>query len=182
MNNRQKGFTLIELMVTLALMALILGFAASPFREMVINNRIASEGDNLIATLNFVRSEAIKRNTPVWICKSPDGVSCSADDSDGWEDGWIIFVDTNNNGAYAAADDELLKKQGPIPGDTSISVDTIDDLFGYQSNGTLSGAIGTLSLCSPDDDKEKSRNITISVTGRPSLSKGSADSTCPDPA
>jgi type IV fimbrial biogenesis protein FimT len=87
----QKGFTLIELMVTLAVLAVAVGIAAPSFKSQVLNNRSVTLGSDLVTALNFARVEAVKRGARVSICPSTDGATCIGGTQ--WAKGWMVFVD-----------------------------------------------------------------------------------------
>lgn len=86
-----KGFTLIELMVTLAVAAIVLGIAIPSFNQTMRNNSSSALGSELAGALNYARSEAVKRAKRVSICASNDGATCLA--ADNWEEGWLVFID-----------------------------------------------------------------------------------------
>ncbi len=90
---RESGFTLIELVVTMAVLAIVVSIAAPSFTNMINNNRSSGLGGELTAAIHFARSEAIKRATHVAICPSNDGTSCLTGSD--WAKGWLIFVDTS---------------------------------------------------------------------------------------
>ncbi|MGB5065269.1 MAG: GspH/FimT family pseudopilin, partial [Candidatus Competibacter sp.] len=73
--NRKSGFTLIELMITVALAAIVLTLGVPAFQETIRNNRLATTVNDFISSLNLTRSEAIKRGTRVTLCKSANGTS-----------------------------------------------------------------------------------------------------------
>lgn len=107
------GFTLIELMVTIALAAIILTQAVPSFNALVQNNRLISQKNEFISALNLARSEALKRGVRVTVCASTDRTSC---DTTNWEKGWIIFSDRNGDvtldagtGACLATEDCLIR-------------------------------------------------------------------------
>lgn len=102
-----RGFTLIELIVTLAVLAIVVAIAAPSFNSMIANSRTSSMTSELTAALNFARSEAIKRVKPVSVCPSSDGASCltSAD----WPKGWMVFVDKAATDAADVEVGEMLK-------------------------------------------------------------------------
>ena len=108
MMNRNAGFTLIELIVTMALAAIILTIGVPSFREALQNNRRATQINEIISTFNIARSEAIKRGVQVTLCKSTNGTSCNTtacDASTGnncWEQGWITFSDSDGDGTVDA--------------------------------------------------------------------------------
>lgn len=99
MKNRSQGFTLMELMLVLALAAVIFAIAAPNFNEFRRNSRLTSAANNLLGAIQTARTEAIKRQVSVSICPSDNadddaGATCSAE---GVFRGWIVFVDTNSN-------------------------------------------------------------------------------------
>lgn len=85
----KQGFTIIELMVTLAVLAIVLGVALPSFNSQILNNRSVALGEDFATTLNFIRSEAVKRRARVSVCASSDGATCGND----WTEGFIAFVD-----------------------------------------------------------------------------------------
>nr|WP_010132139.1 GspH/FimT family pseudopilin [Microbulbifer agarilyticus] len=95
MGSRQQGLTLIELMITLAVLGVIVAIAVPGFNTMIQNTRSATLGEEMVGALQFARSEAIKRGARVTLCGSSDGSSCDG----GWTDNWIVVLDT------AATDD-----------------------------------------------------------------------------
>lgn len=93
-----QGFTLIELMVTIAVLAIILGIAVPNFTDQIRNNRSLAFGEEFATALNLARSEAVKRSSFVSICASGDDqASCGSD----WTNGWLVFVDSAANGSAA---------------------------------------------------------------------------------
>lgn len=91
MFKNQKAFTLIELMVTLSILAIVMALAIPSFKSSVANNRSAGAGGELATALNIARAEAIKRGSYVTICASDTGTSCLA--AGNWAKGWLIFAD-----------------------------------------------------------------------------------------
>jgi len=97
MKTRSAGFTLMELMITLALAAVILSIGAPSFTEFRRNNRLTSVGNEFLGAVQTARSEAIKRQVPVAVCPSANPGDPAATCSGGAFTGWIVFADPDNN-------------------------------------------------------------------------------------
>jgi type IV fimbrial biogenesis protein FimT len=171
---RNTGFTLIELMVAVALGAIILTLGVPSFQETIRNNRLATQTNDFISGLNLARSEAVKRGVRVTLCKSTDGLICT--NSGGYEQGWIVFVDPNNN-ATVDAGEQLIRSHDAIPTSTGITLtgnSNVADYVSYTGDGMskqTSGAFqaGTLTLCKTP----KARQIILNATGRVRTTGGS---------
>lgn len=96
MKAKNAGFTLVELMFTIVVLAVLLGIGLPNFRDFVRNSRLTSAANDLIAAVNLARSESIKRRVPVSVCsRKPGAAACDGGD---FSTGWIVFVDPNGNG------------------------------------------------------------------------------------
>jgi len=92
---RQTGFTLLELMIVVAIAGIVMAIGVPSFQSITTNNRIAANTNDLITALNLARSEAVKRSANVSVCKSADGATCTT--SGDWDQGWIVyFIDEND--------------------------------------------------------------------------------------
>ena len=85
-----RGMTLTELMITLAVAAVLMVIGVPSFKNASLGSRLSAAANNLLASVQLARSEAIKRNVAVTLCASADGATCAA--SGGWEQGWIIVA------------------------------------------------------------------------------------------
>jgi type IV fimbrial biogenesis protein FimT len=101
-----SGFTLIELMVTLAVAAIALGIAIPSFNQTMRNNSSSALGSELAGALNYARSEAVKRAKRVSMCASSNGATCLA--ANNWKEGWLVFIDD------AAADNTAAPTVGTV--------------------------------------------------------------------
>jgi len=97
-SNAQRGFSLMELMFTITVLGILLGVAVPNFLEIVRNNRLVSQNNEFIGSLNLARSEALKRSGSVSVCASADQATCSG--STNWTTGWIVFNDVTGNGTF----------------------------------------------------------------------------------
>lgn len=95
----RMGFSLIELMVTIAVLAILVAVALPSFTHTIRNNQFQALQDSLLSAFQFARSEAINRNSAVSICPSVNGQSCSGNAN--WNNGWIIYQDSGAGNSSA---------------------------------------------------------------------------------
>jgi len=101
----EKGFTLIELMMAIVLVGILLGIGVPSFQSMMMNSRMTGDYNALTASLNFARSEAIKRSAPVSVCARATDDTCGDD----WSVGWLVFDDAGDTPGFID-DGELVLK------------------------------------------------------------------------
>jgi prepilin-type N-terminal cleavage/methylation domain-containing protein len=97
---RTAGFTLLELMISIALIGILLALAGPSFRDFTSSNRVTAANNDLITAFNLARGEASRRSTPVTICASADGTTCG--DATNWASGWIVFQNPGTAGVIGA--------------------------------------------------------------------------------
>lgn len=157
----QQGFTLIELMVTIMVMAIILMVAVPSFNEATLGSKLGSLANNFVASVQLARSEAIKRNAAVTLCASSDGSTCTG----AWKDGWIVREGTT-----------VIYTQAPLPRGFLLSESGGATSLVFQPTG-VGATSARLTLCraTPTVGSQK-RTIDVSLTGRPSVTKQPATS------
>lgn len=145
---RETGFTLIELMVAIAVFGILLAIALPNFSEMIINQRVRSAASDVFATLIFARSEAIKRNAPVRVVRS--GTI--------WEAGWTA----QTSGGM------VLKRQDPY---TKITISgPASGTLTFGSNGRpFAGALTLFMVYPTATPNSRARCISLSLSGMPSV-------------
>ena len=92
---RQRGVTLVELMLALSIGALVTGLAVPALTGLMAGKGLTTSTNQLIADMTLARSEAVRRSGGVVICSSHDGKACSG--SADWGDGWILFVEQDGS-------------------------------------------------------------------------------------
>ncbi len=100
--HKDNGFTIIEIVITLTLVAILVAMAAPGFRSIVNNNQMTTQANELVASLMMARSEAVKRGTNVSVCASIDSAACNG--STNWDTGWIVFTDNQVAGTVDGGD------------------------------------------------------------------------------
>jgi type IV fimbrial biogenesis protein FimT len=90
-----SGFTMMELIVTMSIVAILLMIGIPSFRYVTASNRISTEVNGLLGDMQFARSEAVKEGLWVTVCSSNDGQNCNGGPT--WQSGWIVFLDSNDN-------------------------------------------------------------------------------------
>jgi len=159
---RNKGFTLIELMITIAIASILIAIATPSFSRMVISNSVSADQDAIFRLILTARSEAIKRGEKVSLCKSINLTAC--DTSATWTNGLIVFSDTDADGVIDSGD-EILKINEAL--DLSISVVfSGGNYLSFNSLGQSDNNTGTFTFNHSSGDAEYTRTITISATGR----------------
>jgi type IV fimbrial biogenesis protein FimT len=158
-----RGFTLIELMITILVAAILLGVALPEFRTTINNNRMANTSNDLVNAMNIARAEAISRGSAVSVCASADGAACSA--STAWNAGWIVFTDTGVAGTVDGTDAVLRVWPGLQSADSLV---TAVKFVSFSAQGAASTqALFTLkpNVCVGTQH----RDIDLQLSGRISL-------------
>lgn len=100
---RDAGYTMMELLMSLTIAAILAAIAIPGFKYVTSSNRIATEVNGLLGDMLFARSEAVKEGQTVTLCASVDGLNCSGAGNN-WQGGWIVFLDTNGDKVRQASE------------------------------------------------------------------------------
>lgn len=168
-----RGFTLMELVMTLAVAGVLTAIALPDFTRFIVRNRIVTEANTFVASLAFARSEAIRRQEPITLCASSDGQTCN---SMTWQTGWIVYGATPQG-------QTVLRAGGPfaegavtmLPAPTALPV-TIT----YNANGS-SAAVTPISLkfCDLAPRAGDTNGIQVTVAGPGQVASSPQVQTCP---
>ncbi|MEQ8483268.1 MAG: GspH/FimT family pseudopilin [Pseudomonadales bacterium] len=153
-----SGFTIVELMVSLAVAAILIGFALPAFNDFVDQRRMASRINDLVLAINYARSEAARRGGPV----SVQALAPAADNE--WGGGYcVVEGDPGNCGGV------VLRRFEPYDDATLDAVPNRTTLT-FNARGMLAnGGAGTFELCSTDNSIDPGRVVNITFTGRPDV-------------
>jgi prepilin-type N-terminal cleavage/methylation domain-containing protein len=192
---RHAGFTVLELMITVALIAVLSVIAAPSLRDLIKNGRMTSQANDLMTDLAIARGEAVKRGVRTAICTSSNGTACTATP---WNQGWIIFADhgPEKGGTFGVVDsgipapdtDTVLKRAPAIDGANENPPNTITTInasvnagatyVGFRPSGVVTpGGAGaeidfllcdsrTTALVGAGPATDKGRHIRVAGTGR----------------
>lgn len=179
------GFTLVELSVTLAVAAILVTMAVPSFRGSVLNTRLTSETNRVVTDIQLARSEALKRNKTVILCRSanPNAATPSCNSSaNNWNSGWLVFVSGDTNTSYDSATDTLIKVSQAAADNLTISTSGISSerlIFNGDATTDSAGLTARFALC---DDRGAShgKQVDIPPVGRPRIA--TSVSSCANPA
>jgi type IV fimbrial biogenesis protein FimT len=155
-NERSRGFTLAEILVSLAILAILLALAAPSFTDSSLSSKLRSTANSLVGAAQLARSEAIKRDAVVTLCVSSNGTACGVGD---WSQGWIVLSGATVLQSIPAAPTGFLVT--PAGGSVALS---------FQPSG-VGATAETFKVCrqTPSAGAQE-RSVTISAVGKASVS------------
>lgn len=165
-----QGVTLIELMVVIAVAAILSALAVPSFNELLRRQQMTGQVNQLFSLVYLARSEAIKRNNVVTICKSADGEFCSGS----WSDGWIVFSDADADGERG--NDEALINSGGPEDEYKVSWTAFgsNNYLRFSPQGLTLSQNGTFRVCD-ENDVTQPRAVVVSKTARVRLPPAGED-------
>ncbi len=179
---KANGFTLVELLVTMSVVAVLVTLAAPSVAGLVQSGNVASAVNTLLGDLRFSRSEAVRRGVPVVICRSsaPEATSpqCASDPANtgsGWSTGWIIFEDRDSNASFDSGTDKLLRVQAGLNGIDQIKTPT--NSFEFTPMGRQKWQSQNITFGGDAIAKARQRLVCVAVTGRARVA-GDGNASC----
>jgi len=188
LNQRSNGFTLIELMVTIAILAVLTVLAVPGFQAMIASSRLTTVSNDFLATLSQARTNAVRIGKRVTVCMSTNGTQCTT--TGNWEQGWIVFIDTTRSGSSANVDTgETIESKGPalptgmvMNGNLPYVSFAADGQPKTMTGGFLAGKIRLCSTSSSLTNDKRARDFVLNSAGRISISTPTnIAATCPAP-
>jgi type IV fimbrial biogenesis protein FimT len=155
-----RGFTLIEILVTLSVAAILMGMAVPAFNSFVLNDRDVGQINSLVGSLNYARSEAIKRASAngIIVCPSANGTTCSGT---AWAGGWIV-LDLNPGGL-------VLQTVPALNGSNTLTAVGAATGITFLTSGLVTAAL-TIRVCDTRG-ANFARDVEVNVTGRVAASQ-----------
>jgi type IV fimbrial biogenesis protein FimT len=142
---KETGFTLTELLVVTAIVAILLGIGVPSYRYITNSYRMSSEVNGLLGDLQFARAEAIKEGQTVTTCVSADSATCTGGAT--WQNGWIVFSNPPPLAANPATPAAILRVQNPFAGsvpDSFVAANNITAItFNREGFATAAGFLDT---------------------------------------
>lgn len=161
-NNKQQGFTLVELMVTIAIVATLMAIALPNFNSFLVETRVDNEISHLQRMLLTARNTAINAEQTVTLCPLDASNDCDTN----WQNELSVFIDIDGDKTYEPATDErVVAVKAKI--NTNDKLQYGQDSIIYTPTGSITGGVSTspFKYC-PKDYPAKSRGITVSTSGR----------------
>lgn len=168
---KDLGITLIELMITIAILAILASIAIPSFNNVIRSDRITKKSNELYATVMLMRAQAIRANKDVTICVSANApgnsatLSCDSG-SNTFSNGAIVFYDMGTSGQFDASTDELIDYFRPAQG---LSIYGLTDTVTLTGRGLLKSNSAYFVVCDDDVQSSAGKIVEIRKLGRPSI-------------
>lgn len=169
---RHKGFTVVELLITIVVVSILLATGVPSILQMVKNNRVTMQANKLVTSVQLGRNEAVKRGTRTTVCAANTTLDDCAGSSN-WANGWIVFSNLDNDstadtgtGACLETEDCIMRTSEGINNSTLTGSDNAIHFLptGLTDNGPV-----TFTLTANDCEKEQERSIIVTLQGHTTI-------------
>lgn len=160
--SRTGGFTLVELMITIAIVAILAALALPSFQGMIRSNRVATTTNEFNAFVAYARSEALRNSGGAVLCASATGTSCGGT----WDQGWLLFGDRDGEGDLDPTD-PVLRVSGPR---TGVALTMTGGQVRFDPRGRLIGGARTMQFV-PQSYSTPVKCMTIRTSGQASVAQ-----------
>lgn len=169
---RHKGFTVVELLITIVVVSILLATGVPSILQMVKNNRVTTQANKLVTSVQLGRNEAVKRGTRTTVCAANTTLDDCAGSSN-WANGWIVFSNLDNDstadtgtGACLETEDCIMRTSEGINNSTLTGSDNAIHFLptGLTDNGPV-----TFTLTANDCEKEQERSIIVTLQGHTTI-------------
>ncbi|KTC96594.1 type IV pre-pilin [Legionella erythra] len=168
----RAGFTLTEFMVTLAVAGIFMAVGVPAYYSLIQNNKAVGMANKLSASFSYARMEAIKRGIRVSVCPAANAGLNACGTAAQWAQGWIVFLDANNNNTIDSAAD-IVKIQEALP--TGTAVNANQGIVSYDSSGFVTSGALNMTISASGCSGTNARALAITSSGRLTIAK----MTCP---
>lgn len=174
-----RGFTLLEALVVLALLGILVGMAAPAMSDLRLKHQLQSQAEGFLDSLVLARTESLRRQQRISLCALASGGGCDADGQ--WQQGWLVFVDGNDNGLMDSGE-TLIEAHAALPSGMSLgATSTVKNYFSYGPDGrsaTANGGFmaGTWRFCRVSSSL--GWQVVSNALGKPRIEKYTAQE-CP---
>lgn len=163
------GFTIIEMIITVALLAVMLAVAVPGFGNLYQSNNLATASNRFVSSLALTRNEAISRNASVIMCNT-NAANTQCATNGAWESGWAIWIDLDNGGLTDIDSNELIQTEEAMPAGYTLRATTYANVITFvptgEASGDLTSAPDTFRLCDNTQVAANSRSINFNAVGR----------------
>lgn len=174
---RPLGFTLVELMVTVAVVAILMAVAAPQLKTFVQKQQVSADINTFMTSLQLAHSEALKRNGVVSMCAlssktfvNSQDAACAGNAVTDWSQGWMVYIDNSNGNGYAKATDTVLMVERTIRSKSITTNGNTPGIVSFLSNGLAVSATGSFVVTPSDSTDTLCKRLAISRQGRLNLS------------
>lgn len=171
-SRHQRGFTLVELLVTIVIIAILATLGVPSFTQFLRNWQRDSATKAFMTHVQLARTESIKTSRKVVMCVSTNGTSCA--NSTDWKGGWLVFVDTNGDESLSNGE-TLVAVRSASTGVSSMTGTNNTSKLVFLPNGLMSSGTTTVTVTPNGSTSLKLNKIALNTVGRASLSTESQE-------